>query len=262
MYGYVSAHKPFSARNAALGALVFALALALTLPAGAHASMLTWGSSLGLTPTLSTAAGGAYTNAAGPASPILPNPHVAVDLGVWNTAVASGGAGAPEGGQVLEVKVEGCALEDASAPSQLSDTTPVNTVLFQALEPAANGAYTATATSGEFLMPFCGGAGANSTVVSNSTVTTFTPVHLCVSQGSAIAFHDIGGFIPAVNSEGPWYPQGVPFEVIARAEGSSMDSFVGVGLSTYGPGIWPPGLDHATSGFGLEPGYELDDAGR
>lgn len=260
--GSVTARKR-RAMHAAL--LVTALVgLALALPAAAGATILSpWGSNLSATPTLDTA-NGDYSNAGstvGPENTIAPNPHEAEDLGVWNAA-ASAGATAPQGGQALYVKVKGCAIKDTTAPTdsngdQYSEGTRVNTIVFQTLAPQGRD-WAATATSGQFLMPFCKSADSSGTRVTPDYVSTFQPIHMCVAAGGTIAFHDIGGFIPPNGSGGPWYPQGVPMDVIATAGSSSINSFVGVGASTYGPGLYGPGEpDPSFSGWGSEPGKEL-----
>jgi hypothetical protein len=70
-------------------------------------------------------------------------------------------------------------------------------------------------TSQGFDIPICGENGA-----SGSTVTTYEPINLCVSQGDYVDFNDEGGYVPLI------YRSGVPYEVIAPARGSTMDSFI------------------------------------
>jgi predicted actin-binding protein len=223
-----------------LPALVAAL---LALPAAADGSTTTWGSNLSVTPTRDTA------------NNISPAGHNAEDTSVWNTTIGGSDTApyAPAGGQVLSVSVKGCAVEDLSAPpSQTSQGVPVNTILFQTLQPGGN--MNVTATSGEFQLPFC------SASVTPDTVSTFVPVHMCIAQGATVDFHDIGGFIPAQGGKGPWYPQGVPFEVLAPATVplSSVASWIGVGVSTYGPGVYgPQELNPAGAGYGSVRGEEL-----
>jgi hypothetical protein len=245
-------------------ALTFAAGVAcvLTFAAGADATILSpWGSDLSATPSLDTANGDTSDTGStvGAARAIAPNPHEAEDLGVWNAA-ASAGATARQGGQVLEVKIEGCSVKDKTAPSQDSAGTPVNTIEFQTLAPRGRD-WTATATAGRFLLPFCGSAGSAGTTVSPGYVSTYRPLHECISRGDAVAFHNIGGFIPSQGKRGPWYPQGVPMEVIAVAASSKLDSFVGVATSTYGPRIWGPNdktrAERGRSGWGTEAGEEL-----
>jgi hypothetical protein len=222
--------------------------LALVLPATSGASTLTWGPDLSAPVTLDTANGDhtAGENVNSPKPAIAPVSHSAEDLGVWND-----GNRAPAGGQVLQVNVKGCAVEDKSAPTQDSTdpgppavTVPVNTIVFQSLVPSGSN-WTAAATSGQFTLPFCSDSQNPDTgqPVNTSTVNQFQPVHMCIAPGGQVALHDIGGFIPSQDKGrdgGPWYTQGIPLAVIASAS-DTIDSFVGVGVSTYGPGLYGSG---------------------
>jgi hypothetical protein len=242
-------------------AAVAGLATAIVAAAGstaAFAGTRTFGSTLTTAPTLDTANGAYQHNgkATGTEKVIPPFPHAAEDATVWNTHVSRSSAGAPVGGQVTGVKVEGCAIKDTTAPGahgrQTSQGVPVNTILFQTLH-RQGASVKATATAGNFLMPFCSHSKDPATgAVNTHTVTTFHPVHECVARGDLVGFHDIGGFIPATSSAGPWYPQGVPFDVIARVKGSATGSYVGV-VGVYGPGS-PSGPGF---GFARESGQEL-----
>lgn len=51
---------------------------------------------------------------------------------------------------------------------------------------------------------------------------------------------------------GPWYPQGIPLDVIARSKRSALASYVGID-GVYGPAS----PANATSGFARETGEEL-----
>ena len=242
---------------AAAAAVAFGTSLSLAAPA--LAAHRTFGSTAA-TPTLDTA-NGARSNTGstvGSQHAVLPNPHEAEDLGVWN-APASGATRAVNG-QALQIKVKGCAVKDTSAPTQLSAGTAVNTILFQALAPVAGGGFNATATTGQFLMPFCSNSQNPATGrISTSTVTSFTPLHLCLANGDAVALHDIGGFIPPQGGKGPWYPQGIPLDVIARVGGATLDSFVGAGTTQYGPGRYgSPEPNQKQSGFATAPGEQLE----
>jgi hypothetical protein len=218
-----------------------------------------WGSKLSAAPTLDTANG---TSAATGDRPtrhaIVPYPHDGADLALWNTRLAHGSAAAPRGGQVLAVRIKGCAIRDVTAPSLRSQSTPVNTINFQTLTPQRNGSFRVDATAPYFRMPFCSNsAGQTAGHVNTSTITTFHPVHLCVSKGDTVGFEDIGGFIPNPNPLGQgWYAEGVPFEVLAPMRGSATDSFADADVSggAYAPGAMPRG---ANSGWGSEPGEEL-----
>lgn len=131
----------------------------------------------------------------------------------------------------------------------------MNQINFQALAPHGGG-YTATAVAAGFRLPFCSNtAHPMHGAVSTRTVTTFHPIHLCVGPGYAVDFYDIGGFIP--NPNGPsWYPEGVPFEVMSRVGGSSMDSFADANVAS---GVYPAGARPAgfNSGWGYESAEEL-----
>jgi hypothetical protein len=241
------------------GALALAGAVSLIGATPALAGHHTIGS-ISATPTRDTA-NGDHSNTGstkGPISAVLPNPHEAEDLGVWNAPTSA--AAKAVGGQALKIKIKGCAVEDTTAPSQLSAGTPVNTILFQALAPQSGGAFKATATAGNFKLPFCSSssnpAGGH---VNTGTVTSFTPIHLCLAKGDTVALHDVGGFIPAAGGRGPWYPQGIPLEIIAPVSGATLDSFVGIGTSLYGPGLYgTPEASRAASGFATGRGEQLE----
>jgi hypothetical protein len=86
----------------------------------------------------------------------------------------------------------------------------------QDLSPIGGGGAKVNLTSQPFNIPVCGKNGA-----SGSTITTYQPTNLCMSQGDYLAFNDEGGYVPG------YYPDGVPYEVLGAAPGSSVDSFVG-----------------------------------
>lgn len=267
---------------ALLGALV---CLMLVLPSGSGAAVLSpWGSSLSARPTMDTANGAtseqqdkplnvyngstadnaiatAFSGSCSYAwgTTCTPWAHTGADNTVWNTSVAGGSATAPEGGQVLQVKVKGCAIEDNGAPTQESQTgtgssVPVNSIEFQTLTPT-NGSYKADVTAGLFQLPFCSVSSNPATGdVNTGTVTTYQPVHMCVNQGDTVDFYDLGGQIP--NDSGPsYYPQGVPFDVISQVTGSGMDSFTDADIANgYSPGSQPRGNN---SGWGSESNQEV-----
>jgi hypothetical protein len=224
----------------------------LLLPAGAGATVVTFGSSLSATPTLDTANGATSANPAGTGEVIPPDPHDAADTSIWNTTLSGGGAvTSPVSGTVLTVNVKGCAVQDTSSPTQLSDGYPVGTVHVQTLKPLANGVMQVDESGQTFTFPFCGGS------VTTSTVVPIVPTdHLCITQGESVDFNDSGGYVPPSTPGGPaFYPQGVPFEVMAPVAGSEMNSFIGpAGLgAVYTPGSSPT----PTSGSGVESGKEL-----
>ncbi|HTX33293.1 MAG TPA: hypothetical protein VMD09_18075 [Solirubrobacteraceae bacterium] len=237
--------------------LAFAVLCGVAMAPSAAAKILRpWGSNLSQTPTLDTANGASHRTGDRSTRHVLnPYPHDGADLALWNSHLRRGRATAPAGGQVLAIRIKGCALKDRSAPTQLSGGVPANQINFQALAPTGGGE-TASAVAAGFSLPFCSntmhpGRGR----ISTHTITTFHPIHLCVSRGDAVDFYDIGGFIP--NPTGPsWYPEGVPFDVISRVGGASMDSFEDANAAggVYVPGARPSGSD---SGWGVESGEEL-----
>jgi hypothetical protein len=238
--------------------LVVAAGIGLCAPSGAAARMISpWGSPLSAAPTVDTANGASHASGDRPTRrEITPYPHDGSDIALWNTRVAGGRAVAPRGGQVREVRLKGCAVEDPSAPTQRSLGVPVNTIEFQTLMPAHGGAYRATATAGLFRLPFC----SNSTDpargrISTATITTFRPIHLCIGRGGTVDLYGLGGFVPSPGGLG-WYPEGVPLEILAGVHGSASIAFVDadVGKGRYSPGARPRGPH---SGWGYEPGFEL-----
>jgi hypothetical protein len=259
-------------------------ALALAFPVVSRATVLApWGSSLSATPTLDTANGASAETNDEPLSSFsgrnadnaistafssgctrsygattincTPWIHSGADNTVWNTAVAGGSATAPQGGQVLEVRIKGCAVKDPNSPTQSSSTgtggsVPVNTIEFQTLTPLTGGSYRVDATAGPFTLPFC-----SDTPSGANTITTYQPVHMCVSAGDTVSFYDLGGTVP--NSGGPaYYPQGVPFQVIAPVAGSGTASFTDADTANglYSYGAQPRGNN---SGWGQEGNQEV-----
>src|SRR5579864_2464639 len=226
---------------------LLALSVAMAFPVAASATVLPpWGSDLSATPNYDTANG--YYNsstssfdgnpAPGASNAISPQYHSGDDLAIWNTGSAFT---APQGGQVLSIKVKGCAWKDTtvgpevngsgtgSDGEQYSAGVNVRWLDFQAIRRQADGSYVQDGqTAAGFLMPFCSDSNSPSdptAAVNTNTITTFTPVHLCINQGDTVDFYDIGGNIP--NPLGPsWYPNGVPFYVIAGGStGDTLGSF-------------------------------------
>jgi hypothetical protein len=240
-------------------ALPILVALACLGPAVAASSAdtVTFGSDLSATPSLDTANGATHAteqasgSAIGPENAITPNPHAAADTAIFDTQLPGGGsAAAATGGQVLEVRIKGCAQEDTSAPTQTSQGSPVNEFHVQTLTPQGNGSYQIDQSSQDLIFPFCGGG------VTTSTVSTFQPLHLCIKAGELVGFNDFGGFVP--NPSGPsWYPQGVPYQIIAASHGGSMSSFVGPGMTFNGDAFGPGVGAGAFTGYAVESNEEL-----
>ena len=231
-------------------------ASAMILAAAAPAKTIRWGSNLSATPTLDAANGASHASGGrSTRHAVSPDPHDGADFTVWNVRIGGRSVTAPKGGQVRSIRIKGCAVEDKSAPSQTSVGTPVNQINFQSLVRRGSG-YAATATAAGFRLPFCSDSSTPTNgAISTSTITTFQPVHLCIGKGGLVNFYDIGGYIPNPSGFG-WYPQGVPFEVIAPVGGSSMASFADADASggVYAPGARPRG---ANSGWGTESGEQL-----
>lgn len=204
------------------------LGLLACLPGGANAAVSTFGSSLTVPATENTANN---LNYAGTNIPTIFNgqgvvvhvSHDGADTALWNSSLASGSAAAPAGGQIVQVRLEGCAQPAPNGPS------PLTQIHFQDLAPQGGGAVKVGVTTNPFSIPVCGQNGA-----SISTVSSFTPTNFCVNAGDFVGFNDEGGF------DSHAYPSGVPYAVIGAVPGSTMDSFIrnnGTGNgSTFSPG--------------------------
>jgi len=207
--------RPLSKLFLAPGLLLAGLIAALA-PASASAAIITIGSPLSVPATLNTAENlnyeGTFTPV--PPAPDAPNGifhtfHYGADTALWNVALSSVAAGVPVTGQALKVSLEGCAQPAAGGPALLTE------IHFQDLTPTANGGAKVNLSSQPFAIPVCGQGGA-----SGSTITTYEPINLCVSQGDYVGFNDNGGYVPNV------YRAGVPYQVIGSAAGSTMNSFI------------------------------------
>jgi hypothetical protein len=206
---------PRQARGLLWGALLAGVFGAIA-PASSPAAITTFGSSLSVPATLNTAENlnykGTYT--AVPPAPDAPNGvfhtyHYGADTALWNVALAGGMPSAPATGQALKVSLEGCAQAAPGGPP------PLTQIHFQDLSPLPDGGAKTNLSSQAFNIPVCGENGAG-----GSTVTTYEPVNLCVSQGDYVSFNDDGGYVENV------YRSGVPYQVIGSVPGSTMDSFL------------------------------------
>jgi hypothetical protein len=215
MDGTPDTAAPRRARRLLAGALLAGLLSALA-PAGASAAITTFGSPLSVPATLNTSDNlnyyGTYTPV--PPSPEAPNgvfhtAHWGADTALWNVGLAAGAPTAPATGQALKLRLEGCAKPAKGGPE------PLTQIHFQDLTPLAGGGARVNISSGAFDIPICGEAGA-----SGSTITTYEPVNLCVSQGDYVDFNDEGGFVPNI------YRSGVAYQVIGAVPGSTMSSFI------------------------------------
>ena len=159
--------------------------------------------------------------------------HYGADTALWNTQ------GMPETGQAVKVSLEGCAKAAPGGPA------PLTQIHFQDLSPLPGGGARVNLTSQSFEIPVCGRDGA-----SGSTVSTFEPTNLCVSEGDYVAFNDEGGYVENI------YRDGVPYQVLASVHGSTDDSFISNGGT--GDGATLSSSDTtAMDGFSANEGEEL-----
>ncbi len=229
-----------------LGALLAGLLPAVLAPASAGAAIKVIGSPLSVPATLNTAENLNYqgTNTAVPISPEAPTGifhtfHFGADTALWNVALAKGAASMPKAGQILKVSLEGCARAARGGPP------PLTQIHFQDISPLPEGGATVNLTSQGFEIPVCGQSGA-----SGSTVSTYEPINLCVSQGDYIAFNDEGGYVENI------YRNGVPYQVLGSVRRSSFDSFI----SNDGTGdgaVMSPSDTAAMEGFASSQNEEL-----
>jgi len=202
----------FCARAGHLLARSIAVGLfALVMPSAASATITTFGSPLAVPATLNTAENlnypGTNTNVLPTAevpTGVVHTYHYGADAAQWNTQ-----AGAPAAGQVLTVKLEGCAKPAPGGPP------PLTQIHFQSISPLPGGGAKVDLSSQPFEIPVCG-----QNEASGSTVTTYKPVNLCVSAGDYVAFNDEGGFVEHS------YQSGVPYQVLGAVRGSTLDSFI------------------------------------
>jgi hypothetical protein len=208
----------FSSLSKRLLGAVIALAclIAISLCASADAAVYVVGSPLSTPATLNTAENLDYvgTNTEVPPSPEAPNGifhtfHYGADTAIWNVAQASATPAVPVNGAVDKVSLEGCAQAAAGGPAPLTE------IHFQDITPFPEGGAKVNLTSAGYQIPICGSNGA-----SGSTISTYEPSGLCVSQGDYVDFNDEGGYVPGV------YHSGVPYEVLGVSSGSTANSFI------------------------------------
>ncbi len=200
----------------ALAWLTSLAASAALAPATAQAKLYTYGPRLtAAPPSLTTTDGLGYAgvDTQVPPAPDAPNgvvhtPHYGADTAIWNTAVAGHRGSMPRSGQAVRIRLQGCAVRPAGAPEPLTE------VHFQTLHPQG-GSLKVALTSAGFHIPVCGEGGAGP-----ATVSSYTPVNLCVKAGDYVGFNDEGGFAE------PWYRAGVPYETLGASKGSEIASFI------------------------------------
>jgi hypothetical protein len=223
-----------------------ACVLAMLLPAAASADVVTIGSPLSVPASLNTAENFNYegTNTAVPPSPEAPNGifhtfHYGADTAIWNAAQASGSPVVPVNGAVLKISLEGCAEPAIGGP------LPLREIHFQALTPQPDGSVKIDLSSAAYQIPVCEPGGA-----SGSTVSSYEPSGLCVSQGDYVDFNDEGGYVPNI------YRAGVPYRILGAVPGSTADSFMRDNGTNNGTVI-SPGDHAANDGFAATRDAEL-----
>ena len=225
---------------------VLFISMALIAPAVGRADVKTFGSPLTVPATLNTAEdlGYAGTYTAVPPAPDAPNGefhtfHYGADTALWSIGQAAGDPRVPATGQALKIGLEGCAQEAEGGP------TPLTEIHFQDITPLPGGGAKVNITSQGFNIPICGHGGAN-----GSTLSTYEPINLCVSEGDYVAFNDEGGYVPNT------YRNGVPYQVLGAVRGSTTDSFVKDGGTGNGATM-SSSETSANDGFATNHGEEL-----
>ena len=228
-------------------AAAIAISVALLLPVCASAALVTVGSPLSVPATLNTAENLAYP---GVNTNVLPTPeipsgvvhtyHYGADGALFNTALASGQPAMPATGQALKIALEGCAKAAPGGPP------PITQIHFQTLHPEGNGNYKVELSSQGFDIPICSTVGE----ATGTTVTTYEPTNLCVSQGDYVAFNEEGGFVEKA------YQSGVPYQVIGAVPGSAFDSFI-KNNGTGNGSLIQPSVSSNMDGFAFNQGEEL-----
>jgi hypothetical protein len=240
-----SAH-PFSGFSTLRGWLPAGLlAGALCLPAAGNAAIVSVGPRLDVPANVTTSGGLGYRgiDTAVPPAPDAPNgivhtSHFGADTAIWNTTGAGHSAAMPKAGQADRIKLEGCAVRAPGGPA------PLTQIHFQTLARQGGGIKVAL-TSGAFEIPICGEGGA-----SGSTVTTYSPINLCVHKGDYIGFNDEGGYVES------YYRSGVPYQVLRTVRGASIDSFLRGGGTNNGS-FFNPAETAAMDGFASKANEQL-----
>ncbi len=214
------------------------------------------GSPLSVPATLNTAENLDYQgiNTQVPVSPEAPNGvfhtfHFGADTALWNVTGSgqpdlsgygpAAKASMPVTGQALKISLEGCAEPAAGGPA------PLTQIHFQDISPLPGGGARVNLTSQGFEIPVCGRGGAG-----GSTVTTYEPINLCVSQGDYVVFNDEGGYVENI------YRAGVPYKVLGAVRGATADSFI-KNDGTGDGAILSPSETAAMEGFASNQNEEL-----
>jgi hypothetical protein len=234
-----------SAARRLIHLLIAVAALAAVAPADAGATIVSVGPRLTAPANVNTSAGLGYKGidtavppSAEAPSGIVHTSHFGADTAIWNTTITGANAAMPKAGQADQIKLEGCAVRAPGGPA------PLTQIHFQTLHRQGGGVKVAL-TSGAFEIPACGENGA-----SGSTVTTYSPINLCVRKGDYVGFNDEGGFVE------PYYRSGVPYQVLRSAHGSTVDSFLRGGGTNDGA-FFDPSETTAMDGFAAKANQEL-----
>ncbi len=229
---------------ASLTLLALAAALAGAQPAAAK--LYTYGPRLSAhAVSLTTTDGLGYSgiDTAVPPGPDAPNgvvhtPHYGADTAIWNSAVEGHSASIPRSGQAVRIRLEGCAVRPGGAPAPLTE------VHFQTLTHQGRDLKVALTSAG-FHIPVCGEGGAGP-----ATVTSYSPVNLCVRKGDYVGFNDEGGFVE------PWYRAGVAYQALGSSKGSQIASFIRSGGTGNGA-VFNPAERSSMEGFATRSGEAL-----
>ncbi|MCW3032710.1 MAG: hypothetical protein JWM60_1055 [Solirubrobacterales bacterium] len=217
----------------------------VAVPATSDAAIVAVGPRLDAPATVSTLEGLGYkgVDTAVPPSPGAPRgvvhtSHFGADTAIWNTTVAGDSGAMPKAGQADRIRLEGCAVRAPGGPA------PLTQIHFQTLHRQGGGVKVAL-TSQAFEIPVCGEGGA-----SGATVSTYSPINLCVRKGDFVGFNDEGGFVE------PYYRSGVPYQVLRYAHGSTLDSFLRGGGTNNGA-FFDPSETTAMDGFASRANAQL-----
>jgi len=131
------------------------------------------------------------------------------------TAAGGGRPAVPNSGQVLWVKVKGCAARRGR------HVRPETAIFTQDLRGEPDGALRVISSSQRFNLPICGVHGA-----SRRSVRRFKPRDQCVAAG------DLVGLV--VGGQTPGYPQGTPYFIAKPNPGLSVGTFSGNGATLNG----------------------------
>lgn len=123
------------------------------------------------------------------------------DAVFWGTDLpGSRAVRVPRKGQITRIRLKGTAVRKSGAPA------PLTLMHFQILRPRRGGRVKVMLTSAGFRVPVGGDP---------NRISSYRPVNLCARRGDYVAFNNVGGFNP------PHYPNGTPFRVFSRVDGST-----------------------------------------